>query len=60
MWLMTLYKTVLEPSRWCIIMIEVKNEKKWFDAVKFVACFIGLSYTAGMFFTWGAMRAIEL
>lgn len=34
--------------------------KKWFDAVKFVVCFISLSYFAGIFFTWGAIRAIGL
>lgn len=34
--------------------------KKWFDAVKFTACFIGISYMAGIFFTWGAMRAVGL
>lgn len=34
--------------------------KKWFDAVKFTACFIGLSYLAGIFFTRGAMHAAGL
>lgn len=34
--------------------------KKWTDAVKFTLCFVGLSYLAGVFFTWGAMRAFGL
>lgn len=34
--------------------------KELLDSVKFTACFIGLSYLAGIFFTRGAMHAVGL